>query len=171
MLEKLIPLLGKRIDSEEIKAIYISWNAVFPKRISCTANESNIKGKVEKDCIRLYFGRGGNSRYLKPLPTSWDGGYFGMLYMIEFTKKSRGGIPFNVTHAMTADELTAIMGTPKVVEFMGTTTTWRKNTSDKHELIVSDMSSMDGSVIRSITLSFIYEPDLYTMEEYEKAGF
>jgi hypothetical protein len=171
MLEKLIPLLGKRIDSDEIRAIYTSWNAIFPKRVSCTANEPNIKGKVEKDCIRLYFGRGGNSRYLKPLPTSWVGGYFGMLYMIEFTKKSRGGIPFDVTHAMSGEELTAIMGEPKIVEFMGTITTWRKNTSKKHELIVSDTTSSDGTTIRGITLSFIYEPDLYTMEEYEKEGY
>ncbi len=170
MLEKLIPLLGKSIESEEIKSLYKDWNAQYPKRITCTANESNIKGKVEKDCIRLYFGRGGNSRYLKPIPAAWAGGYIGMLYMIEFTKKSRGGIPFDVTHAMTPNELTAILGTPKVVDFMGTTTTWRKNTSNKHELIVSDLLSIDGTLIRGITLSFIYEPDLYTMEDYEKAG-
>jgi hypothetical protein len=170
MLEKLIPLLGYSLETEEIKAIYKDWNAQYPKRITCTANESNIKGKVEKDCIRLYFGRGAYSRYLKPIPTTWAGGFIGMLYMIEFTKKSRGGIPFDITHAMTADEITAIMGTPKVVEFMGTITTWRKNTSDKHELIVSDTTSTNGSTIRGITLSFIQEPDLYTMEDYEKAG-
>jgi hypothetical protein len=171
MLEKLIPLLGLRVDNEAIKAIYTSWNAVFPKRISCTANEPNLKGKVEKDCIRLYFGRGGNSRYLKPMPTSWEGGFFGMFYMIEFTKKSRGGIPFGVTHAMSADELTAIMGQPKIVEFMGKITTWRKNTSDKHELIVCQNDNTDGTTARSITLSYIYEPNLNTLEDYQKAGF
>jgi hypothetical protein len=170
MLEKLIQLLGYSLETEEIKAIYKDWNAQYPKRITCTANEPNIKGKVEKDCIRLYFGRGGYSKYLKPIPTTWAGGYIGMLYMIEFTKKSRGGIPFDVTPAMTAEELTTIMGEPKVVEFMGKITTWRKNTSDKHELIVSDSQGADGSVIRGITLSFILEPDLYTMEDYEKAG-
>ena len=108
MLEKLIPLLGMSLEKEEIKALYTAWNAQYPKRITYTANESNIKGKVEKDCIRLYFGRGGNSKYLKPIPTTWAGGFIGMLTMIEFTKKSRGGIPFNVTHAMAANELTAI---------------------------------------------------------------
>jgi hypothetical protein len=160
MLEKLIPLLGKSLETEEIKKIYSDWNAQYPKRISCTANEPNIKGKVEKDCIRLYFGRGGNSKYLKPIPTTWEGGFIGMLTMIEFTKKSRGGIPFDVTHAMSPEELTAILGTPKVVEFMGKITTWRKNTSDKHELIVCDNAYTDGTNLRAITLSFIFEADL-----------
>jgi hypothetical protein len=171
MLEKLIPLLGKSLEADEIKAIYKDWNALYPKRITCTANESSIKSKVEKDCIRLYFGRGGYSRYLKPIPTTWEGGFIGMLYMIEFTKKSRGGIPFGVTHAMSYDELTAIMGEPKVVDFMGKCSTWKKNTSDKHELIVSDTIYTDGSTLRAITLSYIFEPDLYLMEDYEKAGF
>jgi hypothetical protein len=169
MLEKLIPLLGMSLEKEEIKAIFTAWNAQYPKRITCTANEPNIKGKVEKDCIRLYFGRGGNSRYLKPIPTKWEGGYIGMLTTIEFTKKSRGGIPFDVTFAMTDEELTAILGKPKVVNFVGKTTTWRKNLSKRHELIVTDLESAEGK-IRTINLSFIYEPNLYTLEEYEKAG-
>ena len=79
-------------------------------------------------------------------------------------------MPFDVEFEMEADELTEILGEPKTVEFMGTTTTWRKNISDKHEFIVSDMLSADGSSLRSMTVSFIYEPDLYSMEEYEKAG-
>ncbi len=171
MLEQLMPLLGMRVDSQEIKAIFTEWNAVFPKRISCTANEPNIKGKVEKNCFRLYFGRGGNSRYLKPIPTSWQGGCFGIFTMIEITKKQKGPIPFGLSFDMPASELTKILGQPQTVEFVGTTTTWRKNMSDKHELVVSDTVSVDGSELRSMTVSFIYEPDLYTMEEYEKAGF
>ncbi len=75
MLDQLLPLLGMRIDSDEIKAIFTTWNVSFPKRITCTANEDRIKGKVEKNCVRLYFGRGGNSRYLKPIPAAWKGGY------------------------------------------------------------------------------------------------
>jgi hypothetical protein len=171
MLDQLIPLLGMRVDSKEIKDIFTEWNAVFPKRVTCTANEPTIKGKVEKNCVRLYFGRGGNSRYLKPIPASWEGGYFGIFTMIEFTKKRKGDMPFDVEFEMEADELTEILGEPKTVEFMGITTTWRKNITDKHEFIVSDTLSTDGSSLRSMTVSFIYEADLYTMEEYEKAGF
>jgi hypothetical protein len=170
MLDKLIPLLGMRVDSKEIKDIFTEWNAIFPKRVTCTANEPNIKGKVEKNCVRLYFGRGGNSRYLKPIPASWEGGYFGIFTMIEFTKKRKGDMPFGVEFDMESEELTQILGEPKIVEFMGTTTTWRKNITDKHEFIVSDTLSTDGSSLRSMTVSFVYEPDLYTMEEYKKAG-
>jgi hypothetical protein len=170
MIEKLVPLLGKSIENEQIKDLLESWNVAFPSKITCTADSPGLKGKIEKDCVRLYFGRGGNSRYMKPIPTRFKGGYVAMFTMIEFTKKRKGGIPFEIEHSMTADELTTILGTPKVVEFMGTTTTWRKNYTDKHELIVSDTLSTDGSSLRSITLTFIYEQDLDTMEEYEKAG-
>jgi hypothetical protein len=78
-------------------------------------------------------------------------------------------MPLGVKYAMEPEELTSILGEPKVVNFMGTTTTWRKNVSDKHELIVSDVSSDSGS-LRGIMLSFTYEKDLYSMEEYAKAG-
>jgi hypothetical protein len=168
MIENLISLLGKSIESDEIKDLLMSWNVAYPTKITCTADSPNLKGKIEKDCIRLYFGRGGNSRYLKPIPTRWKGGFVALFTMIEFTKKRKGGIPFEVEHSMTSEELTAILGEPVVVNFMGKTTTWRKNVTDKHELIVSDTVSTDETSLRSITLSFIYEQDLYTMEDYEK---
>ena len=87
MLDQLIPLLGMRVDSKEIKDIFTEWNAIFPKRVTCSESEPMIKGKVERNCVRLHFGRGGNSRYLIPNPTSWEGGYFGIFTTIEFTKK------------------------------------------------------------------------------------
>ena len=170
MLDQLIPLLGMRVDSKEIKDIFTEWNAIFPKRVTCTANEPNIKGKVEKNCVRLYFGRGGNSRYLKPIPASWEGGYFGIFTMIEFTKKRKGDMPFDVEFEMEADELTEILGEPKIVEVVGKTTIWRKNITDKHEFIVNETINVDGSVFRAMTVSFVYEPDLTTIEDYEKAG-
>lgn len=170
MLDQLIPLLGMRVDSKEIKDIFTEWNAIFPKRVTCTTDEPIIKGKVEKNCVRISFGRGGNSRYLKPIPTSWEGGYFGIFTMIEFTKKRKGDMPFGVEFEMEASELTEILGEPKTVESMGSVTTWRKNITDKHELVVSDTVSTDGTPLRSMTVSFVYEPDLYTMDEYEKAG-
>ncbi len=171
MIDELIPLLGMRVDSKEIKDIFTDWNTALPKRSTCTANDPNIKGKVEKNCVRLYFGRGGNSRFLKPIPATWENSYYGIFTMIEFTKKRKRDLPFDVIFEMTPDELTKILGEPKVVVFMGTTTTWRKNISDKHEFIVADILSSDGTTLRSMTVSFIYEPDLYSMEEYEKAGF
>jgi hypothetical protein len=171
MIDKLLPLLGKSIESDEIKDLLEDWRVLYPSKITCTADSPNMKGKIEKDCVRLYFGRGGNSRYLKPIPTRFKGGFVAMFTMIEFTKKRRGGIPFDVEHSMTPDELTAILGEPKVVEFVGTTTTWRKNLTDKHEFIVSDSVSTDGTAIRSMTLTFNYEEDLFTMEDYEAKGF
>ena len=163
MLDQLIPLLGMRVDSKEIKDIFTEWNAIYPKRVTSSTNEPNIKGKIEKNCVRLHFGRGGNSRYLKPIPASWEGGYFGIFTMIEFTKKRKGDMPFEVEFEMEASELTEILGEPVVVD---SSTTWRKNITDKHELVVLD-SIIDKEPTRSMKVSFVYEPDLYTMEEYK----
>ncbi len=169
MIEKLLPLLGKSIQSEEIKTLFEEWNAVYPRKPYCTPNEPNLKVKVERDCIRLYFRLGGNSRYMKPIPAHWDGGFIAQFTMMEFTKKRKGGIPFDVEFSMTAEELTAILGEPVVTNFVGTTTTWRRNLTDKHEFIVSDTGDGDD-ILRSMTLTFIYEKDLNSMEEYEQAG-
>ena len=166
MLDQLIPLLGMRVDSKEIKDIFTEWNAVFPKRVTCSENEPTIKGKVERNCVRLHFGRGGNSQYLKPNPTSWEGGYFGIFTTIEFTKKRKGDMPFEVEFDMEADELTEILGEPVVSD---SSTTWRKNITDKHELVILD-SIVEGLPSRSMKISFVYEPDLYTMADYKKAG-
>lgn len=166
MLEQLIPLLGMRVDSKEIKDIFTEWNAIFPKRVTCSENEPTIKGKIERNCVRLHFGRGGNSQYLKPNPTSWEGGYFGIFTTIEFTKKRKGDMPFDVEFEMEADELTEILGEPVVTD---SSTTWRKHISDKHELVVLD-SIVEGLPSRSMKISFVYEPDLYTMADYELKG-
>jgi hypothetical protein len=172
MYNKILPLLGKSLVTDEIKALLMEWNVIYPKNIQCTPNNPNIKGKVEKHCLRLYFGLGGNSRYLKPIPAKKEGSFIGQLTMIEFTKKRTDAIPFEVKYNMTPEELTKILGEPKVVNFMGTITTWRKQYMDKYELIVSDSLGVnDTEPLRSITLGYIYEPDLNTMEEYEKAGF
>ncbi len=171
MTEQLISLLGKSIESDEIKDLFEAWNVMYPSKISCTADSPNLKIKVEKDCVRLYFGRGGNSPYLMPIPTRWKGGFVAIFTMIEFTKKRKGGMPFDVEFAMTPEELTAILGEPTTVEAIGTTTTWRKNYTEGHEFIVSDSVVGENDPIRSMTLTFNYVPDLYTMEDYEKAGF
>jgi hypothetical protein len=171
MLEQLIPLLGKSVVSEEIKALFIDWRVPYPTSVTCTANNPGMKGKVEKNCIRLHFSRGGSSRYLKPIPTTFKGGFVCIFTAIEFTKKRRSEIPFDLRFDMTADEITAILGQPVATNFMGQSTIWRKNITEKHELVVSDSLFKDGTSLRSMLVSFIYEADLYTMEDYEKAGF
>jgi hypothetical protein len=92
--------------------------------------------------------------------------------MIEFAKKYVGELPHGIKYYMSAPELTSILGKPKEVNFMGTTTTWRKNITDKHEIIVSDTKGVNENdkVLRSITVVFLFEPELYTMEDYKKAG-
>ena len=170
MYDKLIPLLGKSIEDKEIKTLLEEWKIEYPKSIYCTPNYPVLKSKIEKHCIRLYFGMGGNSRYLKPITSSRANSYIAQFTMIEFTKKRTDSIPFGVTFAMTPDELTAILGAPKVTDFAGKTTTWRKNYTKKHELIVTDSIFPDGTAVRSMNLTFIYVPDLNTLEEYEKAG-
>lgn len=170
MINQLIPLLGKSIESEEIKNLFTELGFTYPKKTACTANNDRIKGKFEKDGMLLYFGRGANSRYLKPILGRTKGTYIGIFFMIEFTKKYKADLPFGVKYEMKPEELTAILGEPKVVNFMGTTTTWRKNVTDKHEVIVSDSIVGGSTSVRSITLSFNYEQDLYTMEEYKKVG-
>ena len=165
MLEQLIPLLGMSIVSEEIKALFVDWKVPYPSSVTCTANKPGLKGKVEKNCIRLHFGRGGGSRYLKPIPTTWKGGNVCIFTAIEFTKKRRSEIPFDLRFDMTADEITAILGEPVVL--VGETNTWRKNITDKHELIVRDSLFKDGTSTRSMTVSFVYEADLHTSEDYK----
>jgi hypothetical protein len=170
MLEQLIPLLGMNIENEQIKALFTDWRVPYPTSVTCTASKPNLKGKVEKNCIRLHFGRGGNSRYLKPIPTTWKGGNVCIFTTIEFTKKRRSEIPFDLRFDMTTDEFTAILGKPVLTAITGKTSTWRKNVGDKHELVVIEHINNVGDITRSMNLSFIYEPNLETMEDYAKAG-
>ena len=158
-LEKLVALLGRSMETEEIKNLFLTWGVKYPRKITCTADNPRLELKMERDCVRLYFGRGGNSAHLRPIPAKWEGGYISIFTMIEFTKKRKGGMPFDVEFAMTPEELTAILGKPKETEFMGKMTTWRKNVTDKHEFVVCDTANADGTALRSMTLTFIYEAD------------
>ena len=171
MIETLLPLLGKSIESGEIKALFTEFAWAYPSKTTCTANNDTIKGKFEKEGVILRFGRGANSRYLKPILAKTKGTYIGIFCLIEFTKKCPYALPFDVKYDMKPEELTAILGEPRTVNFMGLSTIWRKNYTGKYELIVNDSRIGDTDLLRSMTLTFIYEQDLYTMEEYEKAGF
>ena len=159
-MDKLVSLLGHSIESTEIKDLLTDWRVAYPSKITCTIEEPDLKAKIEKDCIRLYFSRGGNSEYLKPIPTKWKGGFVGIFTSIEFTKKRKGGIPFGVEHSMTEAELTAILGEPVKTNLESESTTWRKKYSDKHEFVISDSKLKDGSRARSMKLGFIFEPEL-----------
>ncbi len=170
MIEKLIPLLGKSLESEEIKTLLTDWRVPYPKSITCSADNPSVKGKIEKDCIRLHFGVGGNSKYLKPIPTRFKGGFVGIFTNFEFTKKRVGGMPFGVEFNMSEAELTKILGKPVKNNLVVDTMTWRKSYSDKHEFIVTDILNTDSSAMRSMNFTFIYEPNLILLEDYEKAG-
>jgi hypothetical protein len=170
IITDLLPLLGKSLESKEIKALFTAWGVAYPKTITCTANSDTVRTKMEQNGIKLYFGRGGNSRHLKPQPAPRKGSYTGLFTMIEFLPKYKGEMPSNVTQGMDDTELTGILGEPKVVDFMGKTTTWRKPYQDLYEFVVSKTIWQDGKETRAITLSFIFEPDLYTLEDYKKAG-
>jgi hypothetical protein len=167
IINYLLPLLGKRIDSNEITSLFAEWGVVYPKTITCTANNDTIRTKMEQNGIKIYFGRGGNSRYLKPQPSQRKGSYTALFALIEFLPKYTRPMPFNLRPEMEDSELNLILGEPKVVNFVGETTTWRKPYKDIYELIVSKTTWSDGKETKSITLGFLYEPDLYTLEDYE----
>ncbi len=169
MIEELIPLLGKNLESEEIKALLIDWRVPYPKSITCTDDNPIVKGKIEKDCIRLHFGKGGNTRYLNPIPTRFKGGYVGIFTHFEFTKKRVGGMPFDVEFNMSEAELTKILGKP-FSNFVADTFTWRKNYLDNYEFIVTDILNTGGSATRSMKFTFVYKPDLYIEDEFNTAG-
>lgn len=171
MLDELIALLGKSIESDEIRALFAAWNVTFPKKTFCTANVPSIGScKMEREGMKMYFAKGGNSRYMKPIKGVRKSSFICMFSMIEFQKKRKGGIPFGVRYDMSYDELTSVLGKPVVTNLVSTTTVWRKRYEGNYELIVSDDLFKDGKKLRSITFSFVYERDLDTLEDYEKAG-
>lgn len=169
MIEKLMPLLGKSLESEEIKELLIDWRVPYPKSITCTDNDPTVKGKIEKDCIRLHFGKGGSTGYLNPIPTRFKGGYVGIFTHFEFTKKRVGGMPFGVEFNMSEAELTKILGKP-FSNSVGDTFTWHKKYSDKYEFIVTDILNTGGSATRSMKFTFVHKPDLHIEDELNTVG-
>jgi hypothetical protein len=170
MLENLYKLLGKSIESEEIKALFKEWKVDYPTKTTCTPNNDQVKTKMKKDGLILYFSRGGNSKYLKPIPAKTKNSYIGIFSMIEVTDKYKLELPFGISLAQKPEELTKILGKPKVTTFMGESTIWRKNFNDKLEIVINHSLSVDGSRIDSTTINFNYDPDLNTDEDYHKLG-
>lgn len=115
---------------------------------------------MKKDGLILYFSMGGNSKYLKPIAAKTKNSFVGIFSMIEVTNKCKLELPFGVSLALKPDELTKILGEPKVTNFMGESTIWRKNFNDKQEITVCHNLYADGSKIDNITIGFNYETDL-----------
>jgi hypothetical protein len=161
MLEKLLSLLGKSVETQEIKDLYKSFGAAYPKKITGNADTSMLKGRVEKDGIELHFGVGGNSKHLTNIPTSKAGTYIARFMMIEITAKYKGEIPHGIQFDMSAEALTKILGKPKEVNFMGKSFIWKKSINDKQEIKIDDSRGMDETepFVRHIMLQFIWEDD------------
>jgi hypothetical protein len=170
MLENLCKLLGKSLQSEEIIALFKAWDLAYPTKITCTANNNTVKTKMRKDGVILYFSRGGNSRFLKPIPAKTANSYIGIFSMIEITPKCKLELPFGISFALKPEDFTRILGQPKVDNFMGQSTIWRKNFSETQEIVVAHNLYNDGSRLDSITINFNYEADLSTEADYQKLG-
>jgi hypothetical protein len=94
-----------------------------------------------------------------------------MFSMIECTKKCAIELPFGVRYDMPSKELDKLFGQAKQTNFMNTlTSVWRKTFQERYEIIVSDNAYPDSTNLRTITIGFVSEQDLYTMEDYAKQG-
>ena len=97
MVDQLIALMGHSIESEEVKKLLVDWNVIYPRKVFCTEENPILKDKIEKHCVRLYFGIAGASPFLTRIPTGWEGGYIAQLVRIEFTTKRTYFITFDIT--------------------------------------------------------------------------
>jgi hypothetical protein len=171
-MEHLENLLGKSIESVEIKALFAEWKVTYPKKTTSTANNSSLGDcKMKRDGYSLHFHIGFNSRFAKPTFAAKKGSYIAILREIIFTPKYKGALPFGLVVDMTADQITKVLGAPKVVNFMHLDTiTWRKSYQDRLEVIVYDSELEKGKFLREVRISLLWDADLNTMEDYEKAG-
>ncbi len=172
MIEKLETLLGKSIESNEIKALFEEWEIPYPQKTTSTANNSSLGDcKMKRDGYSLHFHIGYNSKYTKPIPAKRKGSYVGLLREIIFTPKYKEQLPFGLQVNMDAAAITKILGEPKTVSFMNlATVTWRKPYKDKMEVIAYDTETEKGKFIREMRISLAWDNDLNTMEDYTKAG-
>jgi hypothetical protein len=172
MIEKLEALIGKNIESEEIKSLFAEWNVAYPKKTTVTPNNSSLSDcKMKRNGLELHFHLGGNSKFAKPIPAVRKGGFVALLRELIFTPKYQGELPFGLTVNMNPQEITKILGEPKVTNFMHLDSIiWRKPYKDKFEVIASDVELEKGKFIREMRISVMWDNDLDTLEDYEKAG-
>lgn len=161
MIDKLLNLLGKSVDTQEIIDLYAEFGVKYPTKITGNSNTSMLKGSVKKDGIELHFGVTKNGKYLNPKPTKTAGTYIAVFVMIQILKEYKDEIPNGIKYNMPHDELTKILGKPKELNFMGKSIIWKKNISDKHEIKIDDSRGMDEAepFTRTIMLQYIWEDE------------
>jgi hypothetical protein len=172
MIEQLIPLIGKQIESDEIKKLFEEWGVPFPKKTTCTANNDSLGDcKMKKDGLSLLFGRGGHAKLLKPVPLDKKGVRFaGIFCGISANEKYKGQFPLGITIGMPDEELTESLGQPNEINFMNVITkTWRKEFMKEVEVLFI-INITEGKTSREMRVYPTWDNDLYTMEDYAKAG-
>ncbi|MDZ7879652.1 MAG: hypothetical protein U5L45_18385 [Saprospiraceae bacterium] len=173
MINELVPLIGKRLDSDEIRAIFTAWNVPIPKKTACTANNSSMGDcKLRKDGLSLQFGMGGHGELVKPIQIDKKGSRFeGICIFVCAQKGYEGAFPFDISIEMTAEELTKILGEPKEDDFMGIyTRTWRKDFEGDYEVLYIE-NIFDGKKREvQMRIQCKWDNALETLADYEKMG-
>jgi hypothetical protein len=170
MIDKLIPLIGKRIDSEDVKSLFNEWKIVFPKKITCTPNNSSMGNcKLKKDGLSIEFGLGGHGKLLKPVPKT-KLNYIGLVLFIEIDEKYAGLLPFDINYNTSEAELTKVLGTPKETNFMNVLSKiWRKEYKEDYEVLVN-IETVEGKPEKKMRIQCKWDDNLELLTDYEKAG-
>jgi hypothetical protein len=172
MIEQLIPLIGKQIESDEIKKLFEEWGVPFPKKTTCTANNDSLGDcKMKKDGLSLLFGRGGHAKLLKPVPLDKKGVRFaGIFCGISANEKYKGEFPLGIKISMNDEVISTILGKPVDDNFMNIfSRTWRKEFREGFEVLFIT-NIIEGKTTKEMRVYPTWNNDLYTMEDYEKAG-
>jgi hypothetical protein len=166
MIEKLISLIGKRIDSDEVKALFTEWDIAFPKKITCTANNSSLGNcKLKKDGVSIEFGKGGNGKLLKPVPGGKNN-YIGLAIFINADKSYKDDFPFDLKYGTEEIELTKILGQPKETSFMNIVTKiWRKEYKLDYEVLVT-INMIEGKLEKEMRVQCKWDDTLELLEDY-----
>jgi hypothetical protein len=151
----LLNLLGKRIDDQEIKDLYSSWNCPYPKKLTCTPNYSILKTKLENSGLKIGFSMGGYSQFLIPQKLKLNS-YIALMNMIEITDQYTKELPFGVRFNMSEAELISVLGEPKRDNIVFETTSWKKPIDDRYELVISD-TIINNKTSRAMFISFIFD--------------
>jgi hypothetical protein len=160
--QELLPFLGLSIESQEVRDLILKYDTKYPSYTTCTGNSFGLKSVLEKNTLVLYFGPGFNCSFTKPILAKRKGSYIQQVTAIGFMRNYKGMLPFELKAGMSNEKLTKILGEPSVNNIVIKTTTWRKQINDKMELIIGQIDCKN-----EFNISFLYNPDLNTMEDYE----
>lgn len=160
---ELLPYLGLSIESQEVKDLIAKCGAKYPAKNTCTGNSFGLKCVLIKNSVVLYFDTGFNCSFTRPIPAKRSGSYIQQVISIGLLKDYIGNLPFDLRLDMANDELSNILGEPIVANIVFETTTWRKNINDKMEIVISKFDDKTDW-----NINFLYNPDLNTMDDYDK---